>query len=148
MKIRNQLEPTERVSIAFVGPGRTKQEFADECDINNVVALHQATGSLQHVNQGTPQYGDYSNVLDYQAAKNIVIQAQNAFMQLPAKVRKRMNNDPKQLIEFLEDPANLEEGRKLGLIETPAVIVNDEVLVPAKNPPLSPVDQDTPEPEA
>lgn len=111
--------------------GRTHQSFKEECDINVVVAMHQRTGSLQHVNVGTPTYGDYSEVGSYQEALDTVIAAQDAFMALPAKVRTRMGNNPAVLLEFLANPDNKAEAQKLGLVETPALIIDGEEILPA-----------------
>lgn len=98
---------------------RTKQEFRDETNINNVVAQHAVTGQFTHVSSVMPEYGDFSNVMDYQEARNQILQAELAFAQLPAAVRKRMGNDPATFIDFLEDPNNQEEAVKLGLAEAP-----------------------------
>lgn len=69
---------------------------------------------------GEPMYGDFSSVEDYQAAVNSVMQAQDQFMALPAQIRKRFDNDPAQLIAFMNDPGNASEAIELGLIEEPA----------------------------
>ncbi len=98
---------------------RTKQEFRDECNINNVVAAHRITGQFTHVSAVMPAYGDFSNVNDYQEAVDQIKAAEVSFAQLPAKVRKRMGNDPAEFIAFLEDPANQEEAEKLGLVDAP-----------------------------
>lgn len=84
-------------------------------------------GLLDHVNSFQGSYGDFTGAMDYQNSLNQVIQAEAAFMDLPAKVRARFGNDPAQLIGFLEsqDPADLEESVKLGLRNAP-------------EPPLSP----------
>lgn len=78
-------------------------------------------GLLDHVNNFQGSYGDFTSALDYQSSLNQVIDAEAAFMDLPAKVRARFGNDPAQLIGFLEsaDPADLEESVKLGLRDAP-----------------------------
>ena len=64
---------------------------------------------------GTPSYGDFSSVLEFQQAQNILIEAQDAFDALPASLRKRFDNDPAVMLEFIENPDNREEAEKLGL---------------------------------
>lgn len=109
--------PHERVYATISGVSRTKQSHTAETDINTIVARYTATGNFTHINRNTPKYGDFSKVGDYQQALDAVLEAQYDFDELPAVIRKRMDNDPGKLIEFLADPANLEEGRKLGLFE-------------------------------
>lgn len=107
------------VGIGFPPTSRTKQEFRDECDINNVVAQHVLTGQFTHVAAAMPSYGDFSNVEDYQTAANQILQADLAFAQLPAKVRKRMQNSPEVFLEFMADADNQAEAIELGLAEAP-----------------------------
>jgi len=92
-----------------------QQNFRDECDINNIMERFGVTGELPN-SPLPPQYGDFSGVLDYHSALNAVLAAQDAFNDLPAMVRSRFENDPNQLIRFLEDPNNRDEAVKLGLI--------------------------------
>lgn len=113
----------------------TKQSFKDECDINNIVKKHKATGLITHLNERSAQYGDVSNVADYTEAMNIVVAAREAFEVLPATLRKRFNNDPVEYLAFVENPENHAEAIKLGMMNertepTPPVslvkIVSDE----------------------
>ena len=53
----------------------TKQSFADEVDINKVVARYEKTGMLDHVNRRQPFYGDVSEIRSYQESLNVVIHA-------------------------------------------------------------------------
>ncbi len=48
-----------------------------------------------------------------------MIEAQENFMRLPANIRKRFDNDPAQLIEFINDPNNLDEAINIGLAKEP-----------------------------
>ena len=67
----------------------------------------------------SPQFGDFSNEFDFRQAQETVIRAAEAFASLPSRVRKRFNNDPAELLEFLADEKNREEAVYLGLIEKP-----------------------------
>lgn len=99
--------------------GRTKQEFADECDINKIVKLAESTGILAHQSLNPPTYGDFTSGESYQSAMNQLIEADQAFAELPSRTRERFGNDPKRLIEFLQDPESREEAVKLGLVKKP-----------------------------
>lgn len=98
-----------------VGPSRTRQEFAEECDINTIMARYETHGVISHVNQREPMYIDLDNIPDLQAALDILETATASFMTLPAKVRKEFDNDPHQFIAFAEDPASLPKLREWGL---------------------------------
>jgi len=112
-----------RVSLDFIDPetgepelSMTKQSFKDECDFNRVMETWSATSLNPHPARGVPRYGDFSAVGDYLTSLQTVIDAQDAFMSLPAVVRDRFSNDPGQLLAFLQDPANADEAQRLGLL--------------------------------
>lgn len=67
------------------------------------------------MNKIQPQYADVAG-FDFQFAMNQIIQAQDMFAELPSGIRKRFQNDPAAFVEFVGDPANEEEARRLGLI--------------------------------
>ena len=99
--------------------GRTKQSFKDETDLNWIMARFQKTGVIDFVNKRSPQFGDVTGI-EFQAAMQLVIDAEAMFADLPSKVRDRFGNDPQNLLHFLEDPANRSEAQLLGLIDPPA----------------------------
>lgn len=101
------------------GDSMTKQSFQEETNINRIMAKYQATGIVTHLNNKNPLYGDFSNVPDYQTALNLVLSANDSFMQLPSKVRARFENDPAKFLDFVGDPSNAEELYTLGLAVRP-----------------------------
>jgi phage internal scaffolding protein len=92
-----------------------QQNLKGECDINNIVAKHKATGIITHVKSQPPQYIDCPSV-SYQEACNLVLQAEESFASLPAKLRDRFKNDPASFLSFMDDPANEAEARELGIL--------------------------------
>lgn len=96
---------------------RTHQEFREECDINTIMARYNATGVMPQPWKSPPKplWGDFSSVPEFQAAQQLLVDARDAFLSLPAKVRARFHNDPAEVLAFVHDPDNLEEARKLGL---------------------------------
>ena len=102
--------------ITFDEPSMAQQHFKDECDVNNILRKYETTGLITHVANGMPSYGDFSSVPDYQHAQNLLIEAQEYFDALPASLRKRFDNDPFVMLQFLEDPDNREEAENLGLV--------------------------------
>lgn len=99
------------------GPSMTKQEFADECDINNIMSQYQRTGMVQHVNRYGGEYSDVTGAVSFHEAQNIVLAAQNAFMSVPSSVRTKFDNDPGKFLEFVNNPENRDEMKKLGLLK-------------------------------
>lgn len=97
----------------------TKQSFAEECDINNIMRRYESTGTIDHVNRREPHFGDFTDVPSYHEALEIARSAEAAFAALPSSVRDRFGNDPGKLMEFLADPANRDEAIELGLIDRP-----------------------------
>jgi len=96
----------------------TQQHFKDECDINNILRQFNVTGLLPEAPL-SPRYGDFTGISDYHTALNQVIAAEDEFMRLPADLRARFENDPAQLIQFLENSENKNEAIELGLIAKP-----------------------------
>lgn len=106
----------DSVDAPFAEDGRTRQEFADECDINNILQRYEKTGVISHFNDGQPRYLDLSDMPpDLQSSLLYVELAQESFMRLPAHVRKEFDNDPVRFAEYAADPANVDRMREWGL---------------------------------
>lgn len=109
----------QRLQIGDLGPTRTKQEFKDECDINNILRQYVTTGTFTHINRRQPQYG-YVDGHDFMDAMRIVTEGQNMFADLPSHIRKRFGNDPAEFLAFVQNPDNAAEMASMGLREAPA----------------------------
>lgn len=97
-------------------PSLTIQAEKDECDINQIIARVAKGQDLSHVNQRVAQYGDFSNVPDYQSSLELVKNANGFFMAMSPEVRERFNNDPGQMLKFMQNADNYDEAVKLGLV--------------------------------
>jgi len=95
--------------------GKTQQQFAEEVDINTIVRRFGLDGDLPST-VAVPLSGDFRGVNDFHTAMNLVRQAEEAFGELPARLRARFSHDPGELINFLENPNNRAEAETLGLI--------------------------------
>lgn len=118
------------VQDCSVEPSRTKQSFADETDINWIMKRFIDAGTFPVVDVlGGPQalFGDFSDGGTLFDVQNRLIEARESFDALPALVRKRFDNDPVALLDFLADSGNRKEAEELGLI------------APAGTPPAAPV---------
>jgi hypothetical protein len=101
--------------------GLTRQEFADECDINVLMATYERGGALNHFNRLTPEFLDVTEVPDLATALSYFDDAQRAFMSLSATVRREFDNDAVKFVDFAQDPSNLEKMREWGLAPPAAV---------------------------
>ena len=121
-----------RLSYSFKGvKSRTKQEFAKDADINNIMAKYIKTG-LVPVSTRQPTYGDFSDGGDFRSILDRVMAAEEDFQSLPSDLRSQFNNNPAELLDFLSDPANQQEAIDLGII--PGETTQDPVCEEPENP--------------
>lgn len=119
--------PPPKVSVKFSKPTLTQQQFKQECDINNIIASVDSAGVVNNpLWNGTrrPLYGDFSSIqdMDYLQAQNTFLDASARFMELPAKVRQQFNNNPAELLAYLQGNPPVEELAKLGFADIPAKV--------------------------
>jgi hypothetical protein len=105
----------DAVDVVFDEAGLTDQSFADECDLNKLMARYQKTGLLPQHPGKDAFYGDFADLPSFQEAQHIIAEASSAFMLLPATVRAEFENDPGQFVAFAQDEANLPQMREWGL---------------------------------
>lgn len=115
-KITTRKNGTLRVQSINEEPTMTQQQFKDECDINNIMKKYSSTGQFTHLTSKQGVYADFTMITDYREMLETVQYAQDAFMSLPAEMRKRFDNDPGKLLEFIQDSNNYEEALTLGLV--------------------------------
>jgi len=128
-----------KVTLDCPEPTRTQQQFKDQCNINNILARYEKNGMITHINRNTPHYDDYSKLKSFKDSLDIVHTTHDLFMSLPPKVRSRFQNDPAELISFMNNEANKDEAIKLGLVSQPMVKNqeapnDDKTTIPASKP--------------
>lgn len=97
-------------------PSLTVQADAAAADINNIVKQFGLTGGLPYGNL-QPVYDDFSEYpTDYHSALNFILEADSKFMEFPAQVRSRFNNDPGNFITALNDPDQRSLFEELGFV--------------------------------
>lgn len=135
-------------ATVVVGPSLTRQEFAEECDINTLMKKYDG-----YVNTGpnglrNPQdmfYADFTQMPDnLMAFHQYMAEADHAFMQLPAIVRKEFENSAYQFVEFAADPDNLPQLREWGLAPPAKPEKPEPMEVRVVNPEPAPVVPDAP----
>ena len=103
------------------------QSCKDECDINEILRRFGKTG-LMPVNPLEGTYGDFSDATDYQTAMNALIASEREFDALPSNIRKHFNNDPYELVKFVENPDNFEKGVELGIFEPKTAQITEQII--------------------
>lgn len=104
---------------------RTQQQFAEETDINVIVERFGLTGELP-TGLRVPEVIEFTEVFDYQSALNKLREAEDAFMEMPASVRSRFQNNAGDFVDFVSDPRNIDQCREWGLANAKPV----EISVP------------------
>ena len=118
--IRKPYRDRPKQKTVKYGKSQTQQALVRETDINAIMRRAYKTGQMpvpQHDLKA--QYGDFTQVADYQTAQNQIILANQAFEKLPAHIRKRFDNNPAELLDFLANPDNAAEALQLGIVERP-----------------------------
>ena len=107
--------PKGKFATPTEGESMTQQQFKAECDVNNILAKYKKTGQINHLAKHNGNFGDFSNIEDYQTALDKIAQAELAFNDLSSDIRSKFHNDPGKLIDFLSDEKNNKEAIELGL---------------------------------
>jgi len=112
--------PKNRKRVQFITTGTSKvdQSQRDTTDINKIVARAKRTGHFPQTGR-QPFYADVSHVGSLLDSYEVVQRAEVAFSQLPAQVRRDMDNDPRNLESWLSDPKNLDQAVQHGLLTRP-----------------------------
>jgi len=123
----------------------TRQEFKDECDINNIMSQYLHTGEFFHINEAAPQYLDCTGA-DFRAQMDYVAGAFTMFEELPSNIRTKFNNDPAEFLDFCSHEKNRPELAEMGLLSPEATERFNTSIAPkaAPTPPTEPPVGDKP----
>lgn len=103
------------VGLLCLDASLTVQADRDQADINNIVKQFGLTGQLPY-GTDVPEYADFSDIPnDYHQAIQFAEALKASFMELPAPIRTRFDNDPGLYLDFFDNPDNQEEAIKLGI---------------------------------
>lgn len=105
-----------RVATKNLDPDKTDTSWGPDTDVNNIVNKWTRTGQNPHPARSDGQYVDISQVTDLMGAVEVVQQASASFDALPSELRATFQNDPIQMVEFLNDPKNHDQAREMGLL--------------------------------
>lgn len=95
-------------------PGRTKQSFMDDCDINQILNKAQIAGGISHLQKHGAVYGDFSEApKDLLEAREQLAKGEAIFNELPPEIRREFKNDPLSFFEYVNNPENKDNLREL-----------------------------------
>lgn len=136
MKFRINHTNATAEGIVFTDPSLTQQHFKDETMIDNILQKYAETGFLTDpFSPKRPiQFGDFSDVTDFQTAQNAVARATEYFESLPSRIRASFNNSPSEFLHALNDPAQRSKLEELGFV------ASDEVKTPEPTASAAPAD--------
>lgn len=119
MKIRKAFERDGVHSGVVCGDSCVMVAPESEVDINRIVRRAIKTGYLVDPSRGAtrlPQFGDFTQVQDYESAMNAIAVADQSFMALPADIREMFGNDVQNLINAVDDPDQQDFLREIGML--------------------------------
>lgn len=111
------------------GDSPVQQGEGPSTDINRMVANAKGRNTDLPAGSRAPQWGDFSDV-DFMDAQNMILQVKTSFLELPSRIRNLFDNDPAQVIRFVNDPDNRDKAIQLGLAVPPIPVpksVGEEV---------------------
>lgn len=100
-KPRTEYSERVRVLAPESGESLTHQSFAQHSDINYIVKRHQAGETMFNLAKKPPVYMDV-HPMDYREALELARQVEERFMELPARERSRLENNPERFLAELE----------------------------------------------
>lgn len=105
------MENEERFYPTY-GPGRTKQSFKDQTDVNKIIQRYQKTGVMSHLEKHGAVYGEFGDY-DFHHHMQQLAKGKEIFEQLPSELRREFNQNPSEFFEFVNNPDNQERLDKL-----------------------------------
>lgn len=121
-----------RISLVC-GKSMTQQHYKAECDINTIMDKYAVNGYLVDplkIRTRKPQFGDFTEMPDFQTAQNVIVEGREAFEALPARIRKYFANDPALYLSFVADSNNLDQALEMGLVDSDYVALMKKALEP------------------
>lgn len=94
----------------------TRQSEMADADIGKILERFQVTGVIP-VERREALFIDVSQIGDYQQVQAHILNAQEAFREMPAKVRAAFGNDPARFLDEACDPQFKEKFQELGILE-------------------------------
>lgn len=102
-------------------PSMTQASHAQDADLNVIVQRFGITdGALPPAALDPRYFGDFTDAVDFKTALDRIRVAYENFDRLPATLRTRFNNDPRELYAWVNNPDNLDEAIDLKILSKEA----------------------------
>jgi len=99
-------------------PTKTQQQFKDEVDLNVMMKRMGVTGKDMPAAPQDPRfYGDFTSTFDFRDSLDKTREAADRFNALPAEIRRKFDNNPLYLHDWIMDTTNHEQAVELGLLK-------------------------------
>lgn len=128
----------KRVQFATKGKSLTHQSERTRADINNLVRQ-----GIEPPDPNQMTFRDFSDGSDFQSVQDAIVEVKKNFDSLPSDVRDRFQNNPRYLIDFVNNPDNAEEATELGLLAPPEPRQESKPKSRKKAPKEPPMDDDS-----
>lgn len=130
---RNKFKVDCQKAIEEGEPTLVEQNHKAETDINNIVKKHAGNLELIAKNQQLVEFTmDDIPTNDFQEMMQIMVNAKEAFQQVPSQIRKEFDNDAAKYLDFVRNPENKDRLIELGLAHAPEEIDKSPIPVVIK----------------
>lgn len=104
---------------AYKPGGKTQQHMKEATDINYIMERARQTGAVQGPGVPSGRQPRYMTLTGDSFHEMLikVQEAQQEFASMPARTRRRFQNNPELMVRFCEDPNNFPEMVNLGLVQ-------------------------------
>ena len=127
MEFFTRYTPPPKPKMLFTEPSLTEQCHKDECDINRIIDRFERTGDISALGLLQTHEGFFADVTEmptsFMDMQDRIARGKSIFDSLPSDLRLKFGNNANVFVDFVTNPENEEECRKLGLL--PAVKTAD-----------------------
>ena len=100
-KIEVRDNGTKRVSTINSLPSKTDPSYKEDCDANEIMRRFKRTGMVTHLAKIKGKFADVSDVPDLLEGMERIEEAKDLFLNIPAKIRKKFDNDVSKFYQYL-----------------------------------------------
>lgn len=125
MEIKSTFSKKLRVKTINTEKTLTKQNLADQANVNNIIRRYAKTGTLPNLNNLEAIYGEITSQ-GLQEAHEMIASASEAFDQIPSEIRKQFNNDAGLFIDYATNPQNIQQMASWNLAKLPDKYYNTD----------------------
>lgn len=119
MKLKNAYDDhsiaSNATGLECKDPSKTQQHDEHDANINNIVATYMRTRTIEGHNK-PPINSDFTMITSMQDAMQLIVDARESFMEQPAQVRAKFDNDPAKFVDFCSREENRDAMRQMGLL--------------------------------